>query len=448
MKNTKWIGLGLLALASCAGTKAKPEDAPVVAAVEVAPTEAAPAEAAPAEDKPRIAFEQLDVQAVAGASLRGLSVPKPGVVWISGSGGKVARSTDSGATWTDAQIPEAVADDLDLRCIVAFDGQEAWAASAGAGSASRLFHTTDGGAAWSTVLRNEDPVGFFDGLAFWDRNNGMLLGDPTDGYLTVLVTADGGATWERMGDAEVFALPASKPVTLINGELSVALTNEQKRQAEAEAEAFSAELGTDAAAVSAMLDQQAAIDETLAPLGEYCFAASNQSIALMGRSTAWIGTGGKVARVFKTQDRGRTWTVAETPMAQGDEAAGVFALDFVDFDHGVAVGGNYTQPDGTAGNCAVTSDGGETWQRVATPPQGYRSSVSFLPGGDDLWICAGTSGADISEASRAGDWSQSADAGSALNSVATDPLGRAVWTVGADGFVGRMPSPKAGIVWE
>ena len=438
MKNTKWIGLGLVALASCAGTKTKPADVPVVAAVEVAPV----------EDEPRIAFEQLDVPAVAGESLRGLSVPEPGVVWVSGSGGKVARSTDSGATWTDVQIPEAVADDLDLRCLVAFDGQEAWAASAGVGSASRLFHTTDGGAGWTTVLRNEDPAGFFDGLAFWDRDNGLLLGDPTDGYLTVLVTTDGGATWKRMGDAEVFALPSPKPVTLINGELSVALTDEQKQQAKAEAEAFSAELGTDAAAVGAMLDQQAAIEETLAPLGEYCFAASNQSIALMGRSTAWIGTGGKVARVFKTQDRGRSWTVAETPMAQGDEAAGVFALDFVDFDRGVAVGGNYTMPDGATGNCAVTSDGGATWQLVATPPQGYRSSVSFLPGGDDLWISAGTSGADISEGSKADAWSVSAHADSALNSVATDPLGRAVWTVGANGFVGRMPSPKADIVWE
>ncbi|MFT4711009.1 MAG: photosystem II stability/assembly factor-like uncharacterized protein [Planctomycetota bacterium] len=440
MKKTKWIGLSLVVLAGCAGTKSKTDDVGMLAPVEVAPVQL----------EQRGVFEKLDVEAVAGASLRGLSVPEPGVVWVSGSGGKVARSTDSGASWTDVQIPEAVADDLDLRCIVAFDELEAWAASAGEGSASRLFHTTDGGASWTTVLRNEDPAGFFDGLAFWDRDNGLLLGDPTDGYLTVLVTTDGGSTWSRMGDAQVFALPAPKPVTLVNGELSVALSDEQKQQARAEAEAFSAEEGTDAAAVGAMLDQQAAIDETLAPLGEYCFAASNQSIATMGRSTAWIGTGGKVARVFKTQDRGRSWTVAETPLAQGDAAAGVFALDFADFNHGVAVGGNYTLPDGAVGNCAVTSDGGATWQLAATPPPGYRSSVRFLPGGDDLWISAGTSGANLSEGSGGDAWPYATGTGSgaALNSVTTDPLGRAVWCVGADGYVGRMPSPSAEIVWE
>ena len=438
MKSTKWIGLGLVVLAGCAGTQVKTEDKAAMARVESEPVGL----------EPRGVFEQLHVEAVAGASLRGLSVPEPGVVWVSGSGGKVARSTDSGASWTDVQIPEAVADDLDLRCIVAFDGLEAWAASAGPGDASRLFHTTDGGAAWTTVMRNEDPAGFYDGLAFWDRDNGLLLGDPTDGYLTVLITADGGATWSRAGDAQVFALPAPNPVTLVNGELSVALSDEQKQQARDEAEAFSAEEGTDAAAVGAMLDQQAVIDETLAPLGEYCFAASNQSIAMMGRSTAWIGTGGKVARVFKTQDRGRSWTVAATPMAQGNEAAGVFALDFADFDHGVAVGGNYTLPDGAVGNCAVTSDGGATWQLAATPPPGYRSAVRFLPGGEDLWISAGTSGANLSEGSGGDAWLLAADAGSALNSVETDPLGRAVWCVGANGYVARMPTPKAEIVWE
>jgi photosystem II stability/assembly factor-like uncharacterized protein len=400
-------------------------------------------------------FEQLDVAAVGGESLRGLSVPAAGVVWVSGAGGVVARTSDSGSTWIDVGITEAKEDGLDLRCIVAFDQAEAWAASSGPGEASRLFHTTDGGNSWVTVIRNTDPAGFYDGLAFWDRQNGMLLGDPTEGYLTVLVTGDGGESWERVGDAKAFALPAPAPVVVIDGDLSVGLTDEQRAAAAAEAQAFS-DQGDDAAAVVAMVAQAAQIEEALNPMGEYCFAASNQSIELMGRSTAWIGTGGKVARVFKTMDRGLNWTVATTPLLQGDEASGVFALAFRDFENGVAVGGKYTDVYGQEGNCAVTSDGGETWRLVDDAPFGYRSSVCDVPGVGDMWMCVGTSGSSIAEDSQAQEWSDYFEGvesvrggeGVALNSVACDPKGQALWTVGARGYVARMPANVKEVVWD
>jgi photosystem II stability/assembly factor-like uncharacterized protein len=357
-------------------------------------------------------FVPIDVEAVRGASLRGLSVPDVGVAWVSGSAGAVARTSDSGVTWTDASIPEAVQDDLDLRCLVAFDSSEAWAASAGEGEASRLFHTTDGGATWSTVLRNVDPAGFYDGLAFWTRQHGMLLGDPTDGYMTILVTEDGGETWERVGDAATFALPAPDPMV----EIATAV-----EPAEPEPE-----------------------------IGEYCFAASNQSIETMGRSTAWIGTGGKVARVFKTLDRGRTWTVAATPMRQDDAAAGVFALSFRDFNFGVAVGGKYNEPDSFEDNCAITEDGGATWTLVQSPPEGYRSSVCFIPGQEDAWMSVGTNGSSIAEGSSANTWINHTEGGpgTALNSLAADPQGRTLWAVGADGFVARRAAAVKEVVWE
>ncbi len=441
--------LGAVVFASCASTDAvETETAERPPVADLAAVSAQPE--SPQSLRPG-AFEQLDVQAVGSESLRGLSVPSAGVVWVSGANGVVARTEDSGATWIDAGIAEAAADGLDLRCIVAFDAQSAWAASSGPGEASRLFHTTDGGSSWTTVMTNADPEGFFDGLAFWDRKNGILLGDPTDGYLTILVTADAGQTWERRGDAEVFALPAPPAVVVIDGDLSVGLTDQQREDAAAQGKAFSEE-GDDLAAVGAMISQQEEMELILNPMGEYCFAASNQSIALKGRSTAWIGTGGKVARVFKTLDRGLNWTVASTPLRQEDEAAGVFALSFRDFKNGVAVGGMYTDADGSEGNCAVTSDGGATWNLVANPPAGYRSSVCDLAGADDVWMSVGTNGSSVADGSLGQDWGNFSELGrggpAALNSVASDPKGQAFWVVGSGGFVARMPADVKEVVWD
>ena len=96
--------------------------------------------------------------------------------------------------------------------------------------------------------------------------------------------------------------------------------------------------------------------------GEGAFAASGTCLVVGADGHAWFGTGGaKVARVFRSTDRGRTWTVAETPLRAGSPSAGIFSLAFWDADHGVAVGGDYKQPEEAGGTVARSSDGGRTW---------------------------------------------------------------------------------------
>jgi len=325
-----------------------------------------------------------------GASLRGIAAPADGIVWASGSGGVVLRSRDAGLTFH--RVDPVANSLLDFRMLAAFDADHAWAGSAGPWAESRLYETLDGGATWAERLVNDDPAGFWDALGFWDAAHGLVVGDAVDGYLTVLRTDDGGATWERVAEA---ALPASPTLVLDVGE------------------GVAAE-----------------------PIGEVCFAASNRSLALGANGEAWIGTGGSVARVWHSVDWGRSWTAAETPMRHGDPAAGIFAVAMDGYGGGVVVGGKFDAPGDEAGTAAFTEDSGKTWHKAQRPPTGYRSAVAPVPGlASSLgvattWIAVGTSGASFS--TDGGRKWQDLN-GLALNALAVDPNRRVVYCVGPKG---------------
>ena len=112
---------------------------------------------------------------------------------------------------------------------------------------------------------------------------------------------------------------------------------------------------------------------------------------------AWFGTGGPGgARVFRSEDGGRTWSVTRTPIRHDRPAAGIFSITFADERRGVAVGGDYEKPSETSDNIAVTIDGGKTWTAPAGPgPNGYRSAVAFVPGNRLAVIATGPNGTDI-----------------------------------------------------
>ena len=170
------------------------------------------------------------------ASLRGVSAVDARTVFASGSGGTWLVTTDGGVTWRAAKVPGAEA--LDFRGIHAIDARTVYLMSAGPGDKSRIYKTSDAGEHWTLLFTNPDPKGFFDAIAFWDAQHGIVVGDQLDGHAEVLVTDDGGATWQHR----------TPPPGLPN---------------------------------------------------EGSFAASNTCLTLFGRNDAWFATGGPgAARVF------------------------------------------------------------------------------------------------------------------------------------------------------
>ena len=170
-------------------------------------------------------------------------------------------------------------------------------------------------------VENGDKV-FYDAMAFWNDQEGIAMGDPTNGCLSIIVTRDGGDSWSK-----------------------ISCDNLPK---------------TDT--------------------GEAAFAASNSNIAVY-KDHVWIVSGGKRSRVFHSADKGETWEVFETPIIQGKAMTGIYTVDFFDENTGVVFGGNWEEQDFNEGNKAITHDGGKTWKLLSNGSgPGYRSSVSFVPG--------------------------------------------------------------------
>ncbi len=317
------------------------------------------------------------------SSLRGLFVVDHSVAWASGSQGTVIRSLDGGRQWHS--VNPAGADELDFRDVHAFDADRALAISAG--SPARVYQTSDGGENWTVTFADDRPQVFFDAMDFWDRRHGLAFSDPIGGRLFLIETSDGGESWHVV-DGHL------QPATLPN---------------------------------------------------EAGFAASGTCLCVY-EDRVWIGLGGQRARgeptgarILRSEDRARTWTAVETPIVSG-EASGVFSIAFANRDHGVAVGGTYTDPDDVSSNVCITDDGGASWRRPSgQTPSGYRSCVATRNDGQQIHlVCVGRNGSDVS--SDYGETWRRLD-GEPFHAVAFSPDGNTGIAVGREGKIGVWKSP-------
>lgn len=200
-----------------------------------------------------------------------------------------------------------------------------------------LYKTGDAGQ-MELVYKEVHEKVFYDAMQFWNDQEGIAIGDPTDDCLSIIITRDGGITWNKLA-----------------------------------------------------CNQMPKIKE-----GEAAFAASNTNIAIVGNHT-WIATGGNSSRVIYSSDKGQTWDVFETPIVQGLQTTGIYSIAFYDEKNGFAIGGDYTKPEDNQSNKIKTIDGGKTWQLVAQGQQpGYSSCVRFVPNSDAKKLVAVGSGIDYS----------------------------------------------------
>jgi len=258
------------------------------------------------------------------------------VAWLSGSRGTWARTTDGGATWETGVVPGA--DSLQFRDVHAISATTAWLLSIGNGPDSRIYQTTDGGRNWTEQFRNSDPKAFYDCLAFWDARRGVVISDAVGDSIVIRRTEDGGRSW-----VPVSGLPKAVE-------------------------------------------------------GEGHFAASGTCLITMGSTHAWFGSGaGKIARVGRTTDGGRTWAVVNTPIIQDTPTAGITTVAFFDQRHGLALGGDLSRANDFTDNVAETTDGGATWQLVGHPTfSGPVYGSAVVPGRARTAVAVGPRGASWS----------------------------------------------------
>jgi photosystem II stability/assembly factor-like uncharacterized protein len=313
------------------------------------------------------------------AELRGLSVVSAAAVWASGQRGTVVRTTDGGRHWAADTIPTAAK--LDLRAVAGTSATVAHVLSIA--DSGRIFRTIDGGRSWSLRFMSVRKGAFFDAIRFWDMRHGIAVSDPVDARFLLVTTSNGGDTWTEMPtDRLPLALPS-----------------------------------------------------------EGAFAASGSCLATYGSRDVWFVTGGaSVARIFHSSDRGRSWTVHDTPFRAGAASEGIFSVAFRDAKHGVIAGGDYQKRALGGRNLALTSDGGASWTLVdsARSPSGFKSAVAYVPGtaGKKL-VAVGLNGTDVSSD---GGMTWVATDTVAYNSVQFD--GKGGYAVGPKGRVARYSAPR------
>ena len=347
---------------------------------------------------PSFNYQWLHAQAPVNASLRGSAASAQGDVWVTGTSGTVLQSTNGGETWKQIVVPDignADSEDehsghnesdsdgtthsaepadspaVDFRDVAVLPDGSVLLMSVGNGPASRLLRSNNGKDPWRVVLQNDHPDGFFDGFDFDASGQfGVLYGDAVEGRFALYRTEDAGKTWVPLPSQN---RPSAKP-------------------------------------------------------GEHAFAASGTGIEVDGSVIRFV-TGGSVARVATSTDRGLRWTFSKTPIQSGKPSAGIFSLAKVDSNRVVIVGGDYLAPETTRATIAQSTNGGKHWA-VTPSPVPHRACVRHL-GGSHLLSCGRTGVAVSNDAGQR--WTTISKEG--YYTAAIDQTRQRAYLAGSDGRI-------------
>ena len=265
-------------------------------------------------------------------STRALEVENDSTCWFAGSKNKFGYTNDYGKTWKDNVIKYDTFN-LEFRSI-SVTTNSIFIFSVG--SPALLFKIDKKTLNYKLVYKETNEKAFYDSMQFWDDENGIAVGDPTANCMSIVLTKDGGNSWNKIACEN---LP-------------------------------------------------------LAIEGEAAFAASNTNISLVDQK-AFIATGGKEANILVGTEYGKSWEKYKTPIIQGEKMTGIFSIDNLSMDTAIIAGGDWSAKQKIKKAMAITKDGGINWQLKENNP-GYISCVQFIPKTKSL-VASSTTGIYYSE---------------------------------------------------
>ncbi len=246
----------------------------------------------------------------------------------------IIKTVNGGASWTTSIFSDDPTDSPNS--IFAFDEQTAFISSVNGDYVSSVYRTRNGGTTWERV-NVEHPSGYINSVYFWDRMNGIVIGDPLldadeNGNYFVYTTRDGGDTWVRSANA-----PAA-----VGG------------------------------------------------FNEYGYV---NAYGVLGTNTIFFTSNNPFYRIFKSEDRGLNWREIPNPLNNDTLHKGSNFNNITFFDsHNGLVSQNYNSNAGATGGEAPTlrtTDGGETWvaltgTNVATRTE--KGEMNIVPGADSVYV--------------------------------------------------------------
>lgn len=329
--------------------------------------------------------EQATGFAVASRGINQIDIVDANIVWCIAYDGvdtdnniqEFTMTTDGGNTWTPGFV-EMGDPALAINNISAVNGVKAWVSAIdGTVAGGSLFKTEDGGSLWDFV--DVTPVGqttpaftyaasFQNVVHFFDENNGLVQGDPTNvGPIydyEIYYTTNGGATWSRVPAGAIDNAAGSSEYGYNAGNVGAGnlfwfVTNNGKLYR---------------TTASTMDDATGAFQRLNTPITDFGGTASNGRVhftdlngTLEGATGILIATVGGVTSRYTTTNGGTTWSAASTYTSPYTN------VDFIP---------NTTMLVGNAGaptyGTAYSSDLGVTWTPIDTGVQ--RTAIAFLNG--------------------------------------------------------------------
>ncbi len=266
-------------------------------------------------------------------SLNSISIVDANVIWANAFDNsnpanqdftikQFTRSTDGGNTWTTGTInlgPNSA--DMGSSSITAVSASTAWiSVTPGVTNTGGIWKTIDGGTNWT-----KQPTALFNAadsypnfVHFWNATDGIAQGDPENGEFEIYTTTNGGANWTRVPASNI---PDPNPD--VNGEF-----------------------------------------------GYY-------NLYTVSGNTIWFGT--DRGRIFRSSDKGLTWTVNLIPTPSID-----FGLDrftFSDTSKGLLMTYDPVR-------LYRTNDGGATWNLVPRIGSLFNTNIAYIPGTSKVISCA------------------------------------------------------------
>jgi len=268
--------------------------------------------------------------------VRNVSVVDANIVWIAtydGSGGAANRTdfsktVDGGVTWTPGTVPAPASYNWSM--IHGLNADTAWAMyyNAVAGSGGGLYFTGDGGATWvqqdsinGSTSKIFNATSFPNIVYFWDGLQGVALGDPNTTEFEIYTTTDGGISWVPVPGADI-------------------------------PDPLAGEFG---------------IVEHFSVVGDVFYWDTNKG------------------RVFKSTDRGLTWTASVTGITVPTN--GAMNICFYNDSSGLAR--LYAPLTGT-NTMFTTNDGGNTWTSATPTGIFFGADVKYVPGTASRLISTGS----------------------------------------------------------
>lgn len=239
--------------------------------------------------------------------------------WAVGDNAHIVHTTDAGATW----INQSFTYNFDFRDVHFTDAQTGWIAggkvSFYAPPRGFIYKTIDGGANWTKVF-SKMYISPLTGIHFVDSQNGWALSGPN-----VLRTWDGGATWTELYTRAPGALNGLVFVDSQNGWV----------------------VGENGAVLHTSDGGDTWTQQDTGITLRNGDAPTFTDVSFVDQYSGWV-VGGAIddVLILHTSDGGATWQ-----KQQVDTGKPLFAVDFVDYDHGWA--------SGYLGEVEATRTGGE-----------------------------------------------------------------------------------------